>query len=69
MRREAWFRWGFVSKILLMTVVTVGVINSRARLRWLVLAIAGSFALWFSMRCRASSCREANFGYTGRTTP
>jgi probable O-glycosylation ligase (exosortase A-associated) len=41
---EAWFRWGFVSKILLMTVLAVGVINSRARLRWLLLAIAGSFA-------------------------
>ena len=42
---RAWFRWGFVSKILLMTVLSVGVINSRARLRWLVLAIGGSFAL------------------------
>jgi probable O-glycosylation ligase (exosortase A-associated) len=41
----AWFRWGFVSKILLMTVLSVGIINSRARLRWLLLAIGGSFGL------------------------
>src|ERR1035441_4413477 len=41
----AWFRWGFVSKVLLMTMVTVGVIASRARLRWLMLAIGGSFAV------------------------
>src|ERR1039458_1714955 len=42
---DAWFRWGFVSKILLMTAVSVGIINSRARLRWLLLAMGGSFAL------------------------
>jgi putative inorganic carbon (HCO3(-)) transporter len=42
---RTWFRWGFVSKILLMTVVSVGIVNSRAHLRWLVLAIGGSFAL------------------------
>src|SRR4029077_12807517 len=42
---DAWFRWGFVSKILLMTFLTVGLINSWRRLRWLVLAIAVSFAL------------------------
>ena len=42
---DAWFRWGFVSKIMLVTVVTVGVINTRERLRWLVLAIGVSFAI------------------------
>jgi probable O-glycosylation ligase (exosortase A-associated) len=42
---DAWFRWRFVSKILLMTVISVGIINSRARLRWLLLTIGGSFAL------------------------
>ena len=42
---DAWFRWGFVSKILVMTVVSVAIINSRARLRWLLLAIGGSFGL------------------------
>jgi probable O-glycosylation ligase (exosortase A-associated) len=41
----AWFRWGFVSKVLLMTVLSVGIINSRARLRWLLLAIGGCFSL------------------------
>lgn len=40
---NAWFRWNMVSKILLMTVVTVAIANSWQRLRWLVLAIAGSF--------------------------
>lgn len=42
---EAWYRWGFVSKILLMTIVTVGVINTREGMRWLLLAIGGSFAI------------------------
>src|SRR6476469_5980398 len=40
-----WFRWSFVSKILLMTIVSVGVMNTRSRLRWLLLAIGGSFAV------------------------
>ena len=39
----AWYRWGLVSKILLMTLVIVGILNTWNRLRWLVLAIAGSF--------------------------
>jgi putative inorganic carbon (hco3(-)) transporter len=39
-----WFRWGFVSKVLFMTVLSVGIIYSREQLRLLVLAIAGSFA-------------------------
>jgi probable O-glycosylation ligase (exosortase A-associated) len=42
---RTWFRWGFVSKILLMTVLSIGVVHTRAHLRWLALAIAGSFAL------------------------
>ncbi len=39
----AWYRWGFVSKILLMTVVTVGIINTWQRFRLIVLTIACSF--------------------------
>jgi probable O-glycosylation ligase (exosortase A-associated) len=41
-----WFRFGFVSKILLMTVVTIGVVDSFARLRILVIVIAGCFAVF-----------------------
>src|ERR1041385_1576906 len=41
----AWFRWGFVSKIMLMALVTIGVMDGRERLRLLVLSIGGSFAL------------------------
>jgi putative inorganic carbon (hco3(-)) transporter len=40
-----WFRWGVVSKIFLMTGVMIMVIDTWNRLRWLVLAIAGSFGL------------------------
>lgn len=43
--QETWFRWEFVSKILLMTVVTIVVVDTWSRLRWLLLAIAGSFGL------------------------
>jgi putative inorganic carbon (hco3(-)) transporter len=39
----AWSRWNMVSKILLMTAVTVLIVNTWQRLRWLALAIAGSF--------------------------
>lgn len=39
----AWYQWNLVSKVLLMTVVTVAIVNSWQRLRWLVLTIAGSF--------------------------
>lgn len=39
----AWYRWNMVSKILLMTVVTVAIVSNWQRLRWLVLTIAGSF--------------------------
>jgi probable O-glycosylation ligase (exosortase A-associated) len=40
-----WFRWGFVSKILLMTVLMIGAVGSRKQLRWLLLTIAVSFGL------------------------
>jgi putative inorganic carbon (HCO3(-)) transporter len=40
---DAWYHWSMVSKIFLMTAVTVGIIDSWKRLRWLALAIAGSF--------------------------
>jgi putative inorganic carbon (hco3(-)) transporter len=40
-----WFRWNMVSKILLMTVVTIVVIDTWNRIRWLVLAIAAAFGV------------------------
>src|SRR4051812_8024779 len=43
---ETWFRWNFVSKVLLMTVVTVGVVDSFERLRKLVMVIAGCFGFY-----------------------
>jgi putative inorganic carbon (HCO3(-)) transporter len=43
---DTWFRFEFVSKILLMTVVTIGVVDSFARLRVLVMVIAGCFAFY-----------------------
>jgi probable O-glycosylation ligase (exosortase A-associated) len=43
---DTWYRWGFVSKILLMTVVTIAVVESFAQLRILVLVIAGSFGIF-----------------------
>ena len=39
----AWYHWNMVTKVLLMTVVTVAIVSSWQRLRWLVLTIAGSF--------------------------
>jgi len=42
---DAWFRWGMVSKIMLMAAVTVAVVNTWERLRWFALSIAGSFGL------------------------
>lgn len=41
---DTWRRWEFVSKILLMTVVTTLVVNSWERLRWVFLVITGAFA-------------------------
>lgn len=40
-----WFRWEFVSKIMLMTVATIGIVTTESRFRWLLLTIAGSFGL------------------------
>ncbi len=40
---DMWDRWGYVSKVLLMTVVTVGVTNTFARLRTLIIVIATCF--------------------------
>lgn len=41
-----WYRWTFVSKILLMTVCTIVVVSSFQRLRYLILTIAGCFGLY-----------------------
>ena len=41
---DTWFRWQFVSKVLLMTIVAIGIVDSFNRLRILVLVIAGCFA-------------------------
>jgi probable O-glycosylation ligase (exosortase A-associated) len=41
-----WYRWGFVSKILLMTLVTIGIVDSFARLRKLAIVIAGCFGVY-----------------------
>jgi probable O-glycosylation ligase (exosortase A-associated) len=43
---DTWFRWQFVSKILLMAVVTMGLVDSFARLRVLVIVIAACFAIF-----------------------
>jgi len=40
---QTWFRWDFVSKVLLMTVVTMAILTSFDRLRKLVLVVAGCF--------------------------
>ena len=44
--QDTWYRWAFVSKILLMTVVTIAVVESFAQLRILILVIAGSFGFF-----------------------
>jgi probable O-glycosylation ligase (exosortase A-associated) len=43
---DTWFRFDFVSKILLMTLVTIGVVDSFSRLRILIIVIAGCFAFF-----------------------
>jgi probable O-glycosylation ligase (exosortase A-associated) len=43
---DTWFRWDVVSKILLMTVVTVAIVDRFGRLRTLVLVIASCFGLF-----------------------
>lgn len=40
---DTWYRWQFVSKVLLMTVVTIAIVDSFERLRILLVVIAGCF--------------------------
>jgi putative inorganic carbon (hco3(-)) transporter len=42
---DTWEKWRTVSKILLMAVVSIAIVNSFSRLRTFVLVIAGSFAI------------------------
>jgi putative inorganic carbon (HCO3(-)) transporter len=44
--QDTWLRWQFVSKLLLMTLATIAIVNSLARLRMLILVIAGSFGFF-----------------------
>jgi probable O-glycosylation ligase (exosortase A-associated) len=44
--QDTWYRFDFVSKILLMTVVLIGLVDSFERLRILVKVIAGCFAFF-----------------------
>ena len=43
---DTWERWNFVSKILLMTLVMLPIVNTFERLRYFVLTIAGCFAFY-----------------------
>ena len=43
---DTWYRWQFVSKVLLMTLVTVAIVDSLPRLRTLLLVIAGCFGFY-----------------------
>lgn len=43
--QDTWTRWGFVSKILLMTLVIIAIVDSLARLRILVIVMAGCFGV------------------------
>jgi probable O-glycosylation ligase (exosortase A-associated) len=38
---DTWFRWGFVSKVLLMAVVMTGIVDTRERFRTVLLVICG----------------------------
>jgi len=42
----SWYRWGLVSKILLMTLVTIAIVDSFDRLRKLAMVIAGCFGVY-----------------------
>jgi putative inorganic carbon (hco3(-)) transporter len=44
--QDTWLRWEFVSKVLLMTVVTMALVDRFSRLRVLVLVIAGCFGVF-----------------------
>jgi probable O-glycosylation ligase (exosortase A-associated) len=43
---DTWTKWKFVSKIMVMTICTIPIVSSFARLRYLVLTIAGCFGLY-----------------------
>jgi probable O-glycosylation ligase (exosortase A-associated) len=45
---DTWYRWGFVSKILLMTAMAICLIDSVKKLRIFMLVIAGSFGLFIA---------------------
>jgi probable O-glycosylation ligase (exosortase A-associated) len=44
--QDTWYRWQFVSKILLMTTITLATLRSFAQLRRLVLVLAGCFGVF-----------------------
>jgi putative inorganic carbon (HCO3(-)) transporter len=44
--QDTWYRWGFVSKVLLMTLVTIALVDSFARLRILIMVMAGCFGVF-----------------------
>jgi putative inorganic carbon (HCO3(-)) transporter len=43
---DTWIRWQYVSKVLLMTLIIIGMVDSLARLRTLVLVIAGCLGIF-----------------------
>jgi len=43
---QTWYRWEFVTKIMLMTVITMAIVDSFARLRILVIVTASCFAFY-----------------------
>ncbi|HXI40424.1 MAG TPA: putative O-glycosylation ligase, exosortase A system-associated, partial [Bryobacteraceae bacterium] len=43
--QDTWQRWQEVSKVLLMTLATAGIVNSWYRFRWFLLVIAGCFGI------------------------
>jgi probable O-glycosylation ligase (exosortase A-associated) len=43
---QTWYRWEFVTKVLLMTLVTMGIVNTFARLRILMIVTACCFSFY-----------------------
>ena len=43
---DTWYRWGFVGKILFMTLITVVIVCTFERLRWFVIVMASCFAFF-----------------------
>jgi probable O-glycosylation ligase (exosortase A-associated) len=43
---DTWFRWGFISRILVMTIATIGAVDTWKRFRCLLLAVAGVFGFF-----------------------